>query len=233
LKKEKRCFWVPGRLFPKRGAFPVAKLASQTTTIDYVGIIGACGGLITALSGFFQTGNGTASFAFLFLSFLLFWLMFKNKSVSKIYLISASVFLAASLFCVYSVNFQTFHLLIRRTVPLNSELKYPVYIVPGNKDISYSKDLSLSVSNQATVTIDLNKADMQILSYVQELKNKIYQLDGLNRTRLAPATQHPLSREEAETLLTSLATALHAPARPMTASVAEKPAATSTLPIMQ
>jgi hypothetical protein len=143
--------------------------------IDYVGIIGACGGLLTALTGFFQLGSFSSSFAFLFLSFLLFWLMFKSNTVNRLYLLSASVFLIASMLCIYFVSFKTVHVFIRRTDPLSPDVSYPVYIQPGNEDLPYSKKLSLDIPNLATVTVDLNKADFQILTRAQKIENTVFE----------------------------------------------------------
>lgn len=141
--------------------------------IDYVGIIGACGGLITAITGFFQLGSFSSSFAFLFLSFLLFWLMFKNNTVNKLYLASAGLFLIASMACIYFVSFKTVHVFIRRTDPLEPDLNYPVYVQPGGEGLS-SKKLSLDIPNMATVTIDLNKADFQMITQAQKIANNVY-----------------------------------------------------------
>ena len=152
-----------------------AHSSTPISGIDYVGIIGACGGLITALTGFFQLGSFSSSFAFLFLSFLLFWLMFKNNTVNKIYLLSAAVFLFASMACIYFVSFKTVHVFIRRTDPLTPDLSYPVYIQPGNEDLPYSKKLSLDIPNLATVTIDLNKADFQMLTRSQKIENAVFE----------------------------------------------------------
>lgn len=156
--------------------------AGKLSSIDYVGMIGAVGGLITALTGFFRLGTFSSSFAFLFLSFLLFWLMLKNNTVNRLYMLSAVIFLMASMACIYFVSFKTVHFLIRRTTPLSQEISYEVFVQPGDEPLEYNKELALDVSNLSTVTIDLNKADYQILAFKQKVENVAYETAQIKAT---------------------------------------------------
>jgi hypothetical protein len=199
---KERCITVANEVLP------ASEHKAGANGVDYVGIIGACGGLITAMTGFFQLGSFSSSFAFLFLSFLLFWLMFKNNTVNKLYMASAAIFLVASMLCIYFVSFQTVHVYIRRTDPLEPDLNYPVYIQPGGEDLS-SKKLSLNIPNLATVTIDLNKADFQMIQRSQRIENTVFETaKNQISNEIVPAATKSSAPQTAEAIKAILGTAV-------------------------